>query len=207
MDKIYPEFQIWNLFMQDFCHALELDASATSHPIQATVEDPADIGAIFDSISYHKGSAVIRMAHNFIGDDKFKEGLKHYLSQHLFANAETKHLWAALTEKSGKEIDVIMPTFTEQMGYPIITVKSIEQTGEKKVIKLSYEKFWANPDAKLDDCKKYKWIIPLTVRNQSDPSGTALTTLIDKEPHTDFTITVDSKEGEWVKVFLFQNKY
>ncbi|ODN05748.1 Puromycin-sensitive aminopeptidase [Orchesella cincta] len=200
VDKLYPEFEIWNWFMGDYISVLEMDASATSHPIQVDVENPADIGSIFDFISYVKGAAIIRMVHDYLGDDKFKEGMSHYLSKNLFGNAETKDLWAALTEKSGEKIDVIMPTFTEQMGFPVFTVKDIEQSGQKKIITLSYQKFWLDSSAKDADTKKYRWITPVTIRKKSDPTGVALKKLINEDADVEFKLTVDSNEGEWVKL-------
>lgn len=184
--------------MLDYMEALRLDASLNSHPIQATVEDPAQIGAIFDSISYKKGASVIRMIQNFMGNAKFKEGITHYLSQHLFGSAQTLDLWTTLTEKSEQEIDVIMPTFTEQMGYPLIAVKNITQDNGTKRLTLSYQKFWADPCS--PDEKTYKWIIPITVRKQSDPVGVAVKCLLNKDPGDDFDLTIDAKPEEWVKV-------
>ncbi|CAL8101137.1 unnamed protein product [Orchesella dallaii] len=200
VDALYPEYEIWNWFMADYISVLEMDASATSHPIQVAVENPAEIGSIFDFISYVKGAAIIRMVHDYLGDDKFKEGMSHYLSKNLYGNAQTKDLWAALTEKSGKNIDVIMPTFTEQMGFPVFTVTNIEQLEQKKIITLSYQKFWLDSGAKDANQKKYRWITPLTVRKKSDPAGVALKTLVNEDADVEFKIDVDSIEGEWVKL-------
>ena len=44
--------------------ALELDSLTTSHPISVEVKDPKEIEAIFDSISYKKGAAIIHMLEN-----------------------------------------------------------------------------------------------------------------------------------------------
>lgn len=53
----------------DLTHALELDALKNSHPIEVPVGHPSEIDEIFDAISYSKGASVIRMLHNFIGDE------------------------------------------------------------------------------------------------------------------------------------------
>lgn len=186
--------------MRDYMEALELDGSSTSHPIQAEVLDPAEISSIFDSISYVKGASVIRMLHSYLGDEKFRDGLSHYLKRNLMGNAETKDLWASLSEKSGEKVDVIMPTFTEQMGYPNITVKGITPDGNgNKVLTLSYQKFWADASANKKT-KPYRWMIPITVRKQSNPSGVALKTLVNEEPGVEFKLTVEAKNEEWVKV-------
>lgn len=209
VDCVYPELQIWNLYMSDFIHCLELDSSSISHPIQVDVRDPAEIGAIFDTISYRKGAAVIRMLHAYLGDSEFKEGLKRYLEGHLFGNAETKDLWAALKEKSGKEVGLIMGTWTEQMGYPLVTVTNVRRDKQDVLIKLKYEKFsWPGGEEKQGkdnmekDNKAYRWIIPVTVRRQGGPRGEkCLSVLIDKEAGEEAEIRVEGVgEGEWVKL-------
>lgn len=55
MDHIYPEWRVWDHFPLESSHeGLRLDSLDTSHPIQAPVKDPSQIGSIFDSISYKK---------------------------------------------------------------------------------------------------------------------------------------------------------
>ena len=41
--------------------ALRLDSLASSHPVSTAVADPKEIEAIFDTISYKKGSSIIHM--------------------------------------------------------------------------------------------------------------------------------------------------
>ena len=37
--------------------------------VQIEVGNPAEVDEIFDAISYCKGASIIRMLHNYIGDD------------------------------------------------------------------------------------------------------------------------------------------
>ena len=52
----------------------------------------------------------------------FSKGLGIYLKRHAYKNAMTEALWKALEESSGQPVGDIMRHWTEQMGYPIITV-------------------------------------------------------------------------------------
>ena len=79
---------------------------------------------IFDSISYNKGASVIRMLHDFIGREAFKNGMKHYLTTHSYQNTQTEDLWASLETASGKPVGKVMTTWTGQMGFPLIKVDS-----------------------------------------------------------------------------------
>ena len=70
MDNLFPKFNIWTQFVADtFLEALELDGLDNSHPIEVPVGHPSEVDEIFDDISYAKGASVIRMLHNYIGND------------------------------------------------------------------------------------------------------------------------------------------
>ena len=130
--KVQPEWgmmeQFWSAKMVP---ALHLDALASSHPVSVPVRDPKEIEAIFDTISYKKGSAIIQMLESFIGGEDLQEGLSQYLEKHKFSNAVTADLWRALSSASKKGVDVeeMMNTWTLQMGYPLITVSKAEAGG------------------------------------------------------------------------------
>ena len=130
--QVQPEWgmmeQFWSAKMVP---ALHLDALASSHPVSVPVRDPKEIEAIFDTISYKKGSAIIQMLESFIGGEDLQEGLSQYLEKHKFSNAVTADLWRALSSASKKGVDVeeMMNTWTLQMGYPLITVSKAEEEG------------------------------------------------------------------------------
>lgn len=69
-DFCLPELNVWTHFLSTrTCSALALDSLENSHPIEVVVNSPAEINEIFDNISYSKGASVIRMLHNYIGDE------------------------------------------------------------------------------------------------------------------------------------------
>ena len=52
----------------------------------------------------------------------FRKGMHTYLTKHKYNNTFTEDLWAALSETSQKPVEKIMSTWTQQMGYPVLTV-------------------------------------------------------------------------------------
>lgn len=64
-----------------------------------------------------------------------------YLTRHQYSNTFTEDLWAALEEASSKPIKTIMPTWTEQVGFPVITVESSTQEGNSRKLVLTQAKF------------------------------------------------------------------
>merc|ERR1719273_2743478 len=72
-NDLFPEMDIWTQFVSD--------------TIEVEVGHPSEVDEIFDNISYNKGASVIRMLHDYIGNDAFKQGMKHYLTTHSYKNA------------------------------------------------------------------------------------------------------------------------
>ena len=122
VDALYPEWEKWNQFLvDDTARALQLDGLRNSHPIEQEVDDPAEIGQLFDAISYSKGASVIRMLEAYLndgGDDAFRRGINGYLEKHRHGNATTADLWTALGEASGRPVGEIMDSWTKQTGHP-----------------------------------------------------------------------------------------
>ncbi|XP_041473760.1 puromycin-sensitive aminopeptidase-like [Lytechinus variegatus] len=191
VDHCFPEYDIWTQFItNDYTRALELDALKNSHPIEVPVGHPDEVDEIFDLISYCKGASVIRMLHDFIGDDTFRKGMNVYLERHKYKNTFTEDLWQALGEASGKPIEDIMGTWTKQMGFPVLKVTR-EQQGDKQVLSISQEKFCADGQKQEGD---FKWMVPISIATSSQPTKTIEKVVLDKESTT-VTVVADKSEG------------
>ena len=170
VNQIRPE---WNMMEQfwtaKLLPALHLDSLASSHPVSVPVKDPKEIEAIFDTISYKKGSSIIYMLEGYIGEEDLRAGLGKYLTKHKFANAVTKDLWSALSSASKKKVDVesMMNTWTLQMGYPLITFSRKE--GDKGWC-IKQSRFLASAhlngsDVSLPPSKyNYSWSVPVNFK-------------------------------------------
>jgi aminopeptidase N len=66
VDNLFPEWKMMEQFILDKTQpALALDALSSSHPISVAVHDPAEIEAIFDTISYSKVSITTTTVKSF----------------------------------------------------------------------------------------------------------------------------------------------
>uniref|UniRef100_A0A8C5FF27 Aminopeptidase n=1 Tax=Gadus morhua TaxID=8049 RepID=A0A8C5FF27_GADMO len=192
VDHCFPEYDIWTQFVSaDYTRALELDALDNSHPIEVNVGHPSEVDEIFDAISYSKGASVIRMLHDYIGDQDFRKGMNAYLLKFQHKNASTEDLWDCLGQASGKPIAEVMSSWTQQMGFPIIVVDQ-EQQGDDRIIKLSQKKFCASGPHTGD------WMVPVSICTSDDPSHACHKVLLDG---TDATITLNNvRPDQWVKI-------
>lgn len=159
VDHLYPEWNMWSQFINsDLSPALELDSLKNTHPIQVEVNNPDEINEIFDEVSYAKGASVLRMLANYLGETKFRDGLRHYLKKHSYSNASTEDLWKSLEIVSRKPVRKIMSTWTEEEGYPLVTV-----TEKKNKLVLTQKRFFLDPKQKAG--AKPIWSVPINIGN------------------------------------------
>ena len=121
---LHPE---WNAVLdavQATDVALTADALVNTHSIRAKAETPAEINELFDAISYDKAAAVLRMIESYVSPDVFRRGVNVYLRRFMYGNATAEDFWTALSAASGRPVDTIMPTFVDQAGEPLVTVKT-----------------------------------------------------------------------------------
>ncbi|MCF6167074.1 M1 family metallopeptidase [Lutibacter sp.] len=60
---------------------------------------------MFDTVSYHKGNAILHMLRDVLGDEAFFAGMKNYLIEHKFGTAEAQELRLSFEEVSGKDLN------------------------------------------------------------------------------------------------------
>ena len=66
--------------------------------------------------------------------------MKSYLTKYSYQNTLTPQLWAELEAASSLPVTSVMKTWTEQMGFPCISVTS-QQEGADRVLTLRQAKF------------------------------------------------------------------
>lgn len=60
---------------------------------------------MFDAVSYHKGSAILNMLRDYLGDEAFFESLNYYLTTYQYGTAEAQELRLAFEKISGKDLN------------------------------------------------------------------------------------------------------
>ena len=198
VDHLFPEWQMWTQFLSaDTARALELDGLKNSHPIEQEVKNPAEIGELFDAISYSKGGSILRMLEQFLGPEVFRRGIQRYLSDHKYGNARTGDLWDALGAASGQRVAAMMDTWVNQTGYPVLDARiarnqgMVEVTGSQN--RFLYERVGGevSPDEAL-------WHVPFSARSADGPEAASV--LMDgREATVQLKSRPDSPAG-WIKV-------
>ncbi|MCZ6867497.1 MAG: M1 family metallopeptidase [Chloroflexi bacterium] len=163
VDHLYPEWDMWTQFVyQDTNGGLSLDGLKNSHPIEVAVTNPAEIGELFDAISYNKGGAVLRMLEEYLGEETFRQGIHDYLGANQYGNARTEDLWASLEKASGKPVTAIMNTWIKQTGYPVLQADTARR-GADVTVSLSQRRFLYDLLLGDGETEATKWQIPVSI--------------------------------------------
>ena len=60
--------------------AFETDSLASTRSVEYEVRSPQDCEGMFDVLTYQKGGALLRMLEQYLGAERFREGVSHYLA-------------------------------------------------------------------------------------------------------------------------------
>jgi len=131
--RAFPEAHLWLRARGAAENAMELDARSTTHPIQQPVTRDSEAESAFDTITYDKGSAFLRMLEAWLGEAAFRDGIRTYLKRHRYANTTSADLWAALAGASGKPVAELAGDWTTQPGFPLLDVDAQCDGGRRRV--------------------------------------------------------------------------
>ncbi|KAM7423677.1 hypothetical protein PAMA_000167 [Pampus argenteus] len=156
-----------HIILYDVHVAFSVDALTSSHPLslpEDEVNDPSEISEMFNTISYNKGAAVLRMLSEFLSEPVFAKGLSSYLNMFAFSNTVYTDLWdhlqQAVENTPGMDIPHtvhdIMNRWTLQMGFPVVTIDT--RTGS-----VTQKHFLLDPDSVVDRPSQfnYTWFVPI----------------------------------------------
>ncbi|KAF4111502.1 aminopeptidase N isoform X1 [Onychostoma macrolepis] len=161
----------WNMkdqmILYDLQRAFAVDSLTSSHPLSRKEEEvntPSEISEMFNTISYSKGAAVLKMLSEFLTEPVFAKGLGTYLKQFAFGSSVHSDLWDHLQKaldltpgvKLPYSVHEIMNRWILQMGFPVITIDT--RTGN-----VSQKHFLLDPEAVVDRKSEfnYEWFVPI----------------------------------------------
>lgn len=107
------------------------DASPMSHPIRPDVV--MEMNNFYTVTVYEKGSEVIRMMHTLLGEKKFQEGMKLYVSRHDGEAATCDDFVQSMQDASGIDLTLFKRWYS-QSGTPILTVSDDYDVSSKRYV-------------------------------------------------------------------------
>jgi aminopeptidase N len=119
-----PDEEIWKRFYQDIKpSAYAIDSTKGTTPIYQDIENLKDAKSAYGAIVYSKAPGILKQLAFVLGDHKFREGLRLYLKQHAYHNAEWNDLVRALERASGKPLQDWGGAWLRHRGMPRVDVE------------------------------------------------------------------------------------
>ena len=174
-DHFNPGWETWLAAATEKSAVMSGDARGATHPIQCPITSETQANDAFDSITYQKGGALLRMLESYLGEKTFRRGIQEYLAAHSYSSTTTADLWAALGAVSGKPVQAISAHWTEQPGLPVVSIRS-ECVNGRETVTLEQERLVVqDPTA-----GPQQWQIPVALMDAAHPGNVTVPLLEGK---------------------------
>ncbi|MEI7506160.1 MAG: M1 family metallopeptidase [Actinomycetes bacterium] len=162
VDSFRTEWQRWTSFSLERSAAFEVDSLLNTRSVEFEVRSAQDCEGMFDVLTYQKGGSLLRMLEQYLGTERFRDGIRLYLKTHSYGNTETSDLWdaieTAVSNNGGEPVRELMDSWIWQPGYPLI-VANLDAT--KTNLILQQQRFSFTPELLTD---AQHWLVPVHIR-------------------------------------------
>lgn len=167
-----PELNIGVGALDEGFSAMNTDALVVGRPIHQPITENGQIDSAFDSITYGKGGQVVAMIAAYLGDEKFKQGVRLHLKRHAYGNATSEQFFQSIADAAqDPKVLAAFKSFVDQQGVPVVDVR---RDGSKLVVTQSRYAFLGSNPPPLS------WTIPFCIR----AAGARSCTLLDQKTTT-----------------------
>ncbi|XP_059083647.1 LOW QUALITY PROTEIN: aminopeptidase N-like [Tigriopus californicus] len=183
MDAIEPESDHLHFIQTNEVHgAMEYDAWSNGHALKTEITRIDQYEALFDSLSYQKGAAIVRMMIHWISAPTFQRAIHQFLSDTLFGASSSMALLPILDQVAKEDgslsvhddFQEFMRSWLEQPSFPVLYVsESKSRPGE--ILLEQFKMSQPNENANFTICctqgENANFTIPVTWRTVLDEGG------------------------------------
>ncbi len=124
LNSLKPDENVWKRFYQAIKPAAyAIDSTQGTTPIYQEIPNLKDAKSAYGAIVYSKAPGVIKQLAFVVGEDPFRDGLRLYLKEHAYANAEWSDLVHALERTSKKPLSAWADAWIKRRGMPQVDVE------------------------------------------------------------------------------------
>ncbi len=185
-DTVFPEFHQQTAELQSIQGVMSLDARPSTDAIRKGSVDPEEAMRTV-GIAYDKGKAVLGMFENFIGPDKFRQGVLDHLKANAWGNATSADFWRALAKNAPAGTVEALESFIDQPGIPLVAV-TVSGPNE---ITLTQKRF-ASAGVEV---KPQLWRIPVTLHYSDGTTTRTIPVLLDAASKT---VKLEGERLDWI---------
>ncbi len=136
MAKVMPEYNSWKIFYERTKQgAYYTDSTQGTTPIYQEISNLSAAKSAYGNIVYNKAPAFLKQAEFFLGEEKFRDGVRAFLRTHEYSNAAWTDLVSELGRASGQNLDRWSQTWVTRRGMPVFRMSvqreasSVTKTG------------------------------------------------------------------------------
>ncbi len=123
LSSLRPDDIAWKRFYETIKPgAYGIDETHGTTPIYQDIGNLNVAKSAYGAIVYSKAPGVLKQLWYVLGDDHFRNGLRSYLKEHAYANAEWSDLVRAFEQASGRPLGTWADTWIRKRGMPEVDV-------------------------------------------------------------------------------------
>jgi alanyl aminopeptidase len=156
--------------------AMGSDSLLSARQVRNPVTSNSEIEDAFDAITYQKGGSVLNMFETYLGEEKFREGIRVHMRRFSDGVADADDFMASLAEGSGNEaVTDSFRTFISQPGIPMLDV-AVTCSGTTASMTLEQSRY--APLGSEIDRQGSTWQVPFSARVQTGETSTVVQQLL-----------------------------
>jgi alanyl aminopeptidase len=162
VDAWKPEWGVRIDAVRESLDVMDQDGLMTARAVRQPAISASDIESAFDAITYEKGAAIMQTLEHWVGEEKFKAGIRDYLNANANTSVGTTKLFEALDRASGKDVTGLASPFLDQPGVPEITASVVCEQGGRWHVELGSRPWRPVGSTQKDEDPRF-WTIPVCV--------------------------------------------
>ncbi|XP_017774135.1 PREDICTED: aminopeptidase N-like [Nicrophorus vespilloides] len=189
--QLNPSWESFDSFGLEVMHqAFTFDSYRTSHNLHALIVNNLEIEQIFDTLTYYKSAAILRMLNFTIGQDKFVKGVRRYVEKWSFNSTSEGSLFHSFDDsiKENITLNAMMSSWTHQCGFPLIT--ALTKNSSFTIIQTKFP---------VNTTYGY-WVVPISYKTKNNLSSTIIL------HNNTRTVFLDLNQN-WLLLNLYQAGY
>jgi aminopeptidase N len=120
---VLPEMEFETDTLRGGLDVMDLDELPSARQIHQPIKNLDDLANAFDSITYDKGAAVLRMFESYAGPDAWQRGIHAYLTKFAYGNATAQDFIGTVAATTGHpEMVAAFNDFINHAGVPYLHV-------------------------------------------------------------------------------------
>ena len=123
MATLEPDQHVWKRFYQSIKPAAYgIDETQGTTPVYQDIPNLSAAKSAYGAIVYSKAPGLLRQLSYLLGDEDFRNGLRIYLKEHVYGNAEWNDLVQALERSSHRNLTTWAQDWIRRRGMPEVRV-------------------------------------------------------------------------------------